>query len=286
MAKIAQFAVVSPTAELAADVEVGPFCVIEDGVTIGPGCRLASHVVIKQGTTLGTNNTLHEGVILGALAQHAHAPENPGPLVIGNHNTLREHVTVHRALAADQSTVIGDHNLLMVGTHVAHDCVVGNHVIMANNAALSGHVEVADRAFISGLVGVHQFCRIGRMAMIGGLARVAQDVPPFVMIDGDTGRVVGLNVVGLRRGGYTAEQISQLKQAYRLIFRSGILWAEILQRLQNEFTEGPAAEFHSFLSQSKRGFVHERRAPAAATLRIDESKSETEAEKVLRVRAG
>ena len=156
----------------------------------------------------------------------------------------------------------------MVGSHVAHDCTLGDDVIMTNNALLGGHVHVEDRAYISGAVAVHQFCRIGRLAMVGGLARVRQDVPPFVTVDGGTTMVVGLNRVGLRRAGFTSTEMQQLKAAYKLIYRSGLPWEEMLETLENEFTEGPAAEFAVFFRDGQRGFVQERRTPPGATVRL------------------
>jgi UDP-N-acetylglucosamine acyltransferase len=195
-------AVVSPLARLGPGVIVHPFCVIEADVTIGEGCVLHNGVVVKSGTTLGQHNQVFDGAVLGGLPQHAHMPEHPGRLVIGDRNTLREHVTIHRAMHAGSATTLGDHNLLMVNVHIAHDCQVANHTIMANNAMLAGHVTIADRAYLSGAVGIHQFCRVGSYAMVGGQARVVKDIPPYVTIDGATTLVVGLNQVGLRRNGF------------------------------------------------------------------------------------
>jgi len=270
MAKIHPLAVVSPEAELGLDVSVGPFCVIEANVRIDEGCQLASHVVIKSGTTLGKHNRVQEGAILGGIAQHVRAPEKSGALVIGQSNTIREHCTMHRALHEGQTTRVGDHNFLMCGTHVAHDCQVGSHVIFANAATLGGFVVVEDRVFMSGLVAVHQFCRIGKLAMVGGLARICRDVPPYVTIDGSSDFVVGLNVIGLKRSGITPEQISELKAAYRLIYRSGLPWNMILEKLKTEFSTGPAASYHPFLKDGKRGFVQERRDPHRATVKLPE----------------
>ncbi len=261
-------AIVSPQARLGRDVAVGPFAIIEADVTIGEGCSLAAGVVVKSGTTLGANNRILEGSVIGGAAQHTRAPERSGRVLIGNNNTIREHCTIHRALHEGATTVVGDNNLLMVSAHVAHDCQVGNNIVFANNTLLAGHVAVEDRAFLSGAVGVHQFCRVGRLAMIGGHARVVQDVPPYVMVDGISGCIVGLNIVGLRRNGFVAEEIAELKAAYRVIYRSGLPWNEILKQLQVQFTHGPAAEFHTFLSQGKRGFVQERRMPPTATLKL------------------
>ncbi len=209
--KIHPLAIVSPKAQISANVSIGPFSVVEADVTIGEGCELASHVVIKDGTRLGPHTVVHEAAILGGLPQHINKPKQPGLLLIGANNTIREHATLHRAMKAEAATIVGDGNFLMAGVHVAHDCRIGNQVIFANNALLAGHVVVEDRAFVSGAVGVHQFCRIGRLAMVGAHAKVVQDVPPYVTIDGISGCVVGLNLVGLRRGGFTSDEIVQLK---------------------------------------------------------------------------
>jgi UDP-N-acetylglucosamine acyltransferase len=261
-------AIVSPQAKLGQGTTVGPFAIIEPDAVLGDHCTLASRAVVKGGTTLGDNNTIYEGAVLGGLPQHARMPEKLGRLVIGSDNTFRENVTVHRSLHEGALTTIGDKNLLMVGCHVAHDCTIGDNVIIANNALLGGFVNVGDRAFVSGAVGIHQFCRIGRLAMVGGCARVVQDVPPFVMVDGHSGLIVGLNLVGLKRNGYGLEDIVQLKAAYRVIYRRGLRWLDVLETLKREFTAGPAAEYYPFLSVGTRGFVQERRMPPGATLKL------------------
>jgi UDP-N-acetylglucosamine acyltransferase len=204
--------------------------------------------------------------------------------VIGAGNTIRENVTFHRAMAEDGETVIGDNNLFMVNSHVAHDCRVGNHTIFANNSMLAGHVTVGDRAYLSGAAAAHQFCRIGTLAMVGGQAHVNKDVPPFVTLDGLSSHVVGLNSIGLRRAGFSSNEITQLKQAYRILYRSGQSWNEILQRLQDEFPQGVAAQFHLFLSTTTRGIMSERRMPPGAVVRL---RNEEEANKPrLRTQAG
>lgn len=271
-------AVVSPHAELGTNVRIGPFCIVEAGVVLGDGCHLVGRVSVKSGTVLGRDNLVMEGTVLGGMPQHIHMPEHPGVVTIGDANVIRENVTVHRAMAAGQATQIGNSCLLMVGTHVAHDCTLGDNVILTNNTMLGGHVTVADRAYLSGSVAVHQFCRVGRLAMVGGLARVRQDVPPFVMIDGGTTMVVGLNKVGLRRAGFTPTEVLQLKSAYRLIYRSGLPWDELLDALRLEFRTGPASEFLPFFLHNKRGFVQERRTPPGAIVRLmrDEDDDSTE----------
>jgi UDP-N-acetylglucosamine acyltransferase len=269
-------AVISPTANIAPGVKIGPYCVIEPHVTIGPDCVLETHIVIKEGTVLGARNHVYDNAVLGGLPQHVHAPEHPGKVVIGSGNTFREHVTIHRALDENRSTIIGDNCLLMVNAHVAHDCQLGNNVILTNNVMLAGHITVGDRAYLSGAAGVHQFCRIGALAMVGGQAHLTQDVPPFVTVDGLSSLVVGLNQVGLRRSGYDSAKVQQLKAAYRVIYRSGLMWKEILEILRTEYVVGPAALFYEFLSTTKRGIVSERRMPPNATLKIQPREAEEE----------
>lgn len=283
--QIHPLAVVDPSASIGRDVAIGPFSIVESGVTIGDGCTLESHVIIKQGSTLGPENHVFEGAVIGGLPQHLKMPERVGTVVVGARNTIREHATIHRALDASHATAVGDDNLLMVGVHIAHDCHVGSNTIFANNAMLAGHVLVEDRAYVSGNVAVHQFCRVGGLAMVGGLARVVKDVPPYVTIDGGSGYVVGLNTIGLRRNGFSHEMIAQLKAAYRLIYRSGLKWQEILDRLQSEFAAGPASHFVEFFAGSKRGIVAERREPppATPTLRLHD---DVHAEPGYRVKAG
>lgn len=261
-------ACVDASARIGRQVTIGPFCVVEANVQIGDGCTLASHVCIKTDTTLGDGNEIGEGSVLGGRPQHLRAADAIGDLRIGSGNSIRENVTVHRGLSPGHSTIIGDRNMIMVASHIAHDCHVGSQVIIANNVMLAGHVEVADNAYLSGAVGIHQFCRVGRFAMVGGQAHISRDVPPFITVDGLSSLVVGLNTVGLRRGGFTQEDLLQLKQAYRLVFRSGLKWSETLEALQQVFTSGPATAFHEFLKTGKRGFVQERRVPRGATLRL------------------
>jgi UDP-N-acetylglucosamine acyltransferase len=267
-------ALVSPQARIGSDVQVGPFAIVEANAAIGDNCTIESGVVIKAGTTLGKNNHVFEGTVLGGAPQHLRPPQNQGRLEIGANNIIRENVTIHRALHEGGVTTIGDNNLVMVGAHVAHDCKIGSHTIFANNSLLAGHVIIDDRAYVSGSVGIHQFCRIGKLAMVGGHARVVQDVPPYVTVDGSSGLIVGLNLVGLRRNGFTSDEITELKAAYRVIYRSGLMWQEVLAELKKQFVDGPAAVFHEFLSQGTRGFVQERRMPPMATLKLRRAEEE------------
>lgn len=268
VAQIHPTAVVDSRAEIGHDVVIGPFCIVEAGAVVGDGCRLEARSVVKGRTVLGIDNEIGEGTVVGGRAQHLHQHDPGGTLTIGNHNRIRENVTLHRGWNNDAATVVGDHNMLMVGCHVGHDTRVGSHCVLVNHVLLGGHVQVEDRAYVGGAVAVHQFCRIGRLAMIGGLARVVQDVPPFVMVEGGVAQVVGLNKVGLRRNGYTPEQVLQLKEAYRVIYREGRRWTEVLEILERDFATGPAAVFHEFLKQGKRGFVPERSISRRATLKL------------------
>jgi UDP-N-acetylglucosamine acyltransferase len=269
-------AVIAPDASLGEGVSIGPYSIVENGVEIGSHCRIEGHAVIKTGTTLGANNFVADAAILGAAPQHARCPDKIGSLIIGNGNTFRENVTAHRALDPNNATRIGDGCLLMVNSHVGHDCVIGSNVIMANNVMLAGHVSVADRAYISGAVGVHQFCRIGTLAMVGGQAHVTKDVPPFVTVDGVSSKIVGLNLVGLKRNGFNLEEIRKLKKAYRVAFRSGMRWDDMLKQLDAEFPSGHGHELARFIRESKRGCVHERTAPRAATIKLHQPEPKTD----------
>jgi UDP-N-acetylglucosamine acyltransferase len=259
---------VSPDARLGVGVSIGAFASVEADVELGDHCVVASGAVIKSGVKAAGHNEFCEHCVIGGAPQHAGRPQHIGRVLIGENNVFREYVTVHRALKPDAATTIGSGNYVMAGAHFGHDCTVGSNAIFANGAMLGGHVSVSDRAFVSGAVAVHQFCRIGRLAMVGGHARVVQDVPPFMLVDGLSSCIVGLNVVGLRRSGHTADDISALKAAYRVIYRRGLPWKEVLETLRRDFTTGPAAELVDFLSGGTRGFSQERRAPPAATLRL------------------
>lgn len=276
--KIHPSAVVSPSAILADDVEIGPFCIVENDVQIGAGSRLIAHVSVRAGTTLGSETTVYEGAVLGGFPQHTNPPTEMGGLVIGARNTIREHSTLHRALCAGSNTTVGDDCLLMVGAHVAHDCHVGNRVILTNGAMLGGHVEVGERACLGGNSAVHQFCRVGRLAMVGGCTKVVQDVPPFVLTDGATALIVGLNKVGLRRAEFSREEILSLKDAYRVIYREGLTFRETVAALQQRFPTGVASEFAEFFQGGHRGFTQERRSPPRVALRVHPAVDEVEDE--------
>ena len=261
-------AAISPGAVIGRDTAIGPFSVIEDNVQIGDGCQIASHVVIKSGTKLGPNNRIAERVVLGGLPQHVHAPDHPGQLVIAENNVIRECVTIHRALKSTDVTLIGAHNLIMVGTHIGHDCRISDHTIMVNSVMLAGHVEVHDHAYLSGAVAIHQFCRVGSYAMVGGMARVRHDVPPCITVDGETTKAVGLNLVGLRRHGFNRQEISRLKEAYRTLYCRGLTWNEICDNLHLQCTSDSVTQFLEFLVSSNRGIIGQRRSANPTTLKL------------------
>lgn len=212
-------AIVHPTAELGQGVEIGPYCIVGPDVRLGARVRLLAHVAIEGATTLGADCVVHPFAALGAPPQHLAHRGEPTRLVVGERNVIREHVTMHAGTVIGGGlTRVGDDSLFMVGTHVAHDCMVGDHVAMANAAALGGHVMVGDHVFIGGLVGVHQHTRIGRQAFVGASAMVTKDVIPFGSVWGNHAHLEGLNLVGLKRRGFPREVINDLRSAFRLLF--------------------------------------------------------------------
>jgi UDP-N-acetylglucosamine acyltransferase len=273
-------AIVDPTAQLGRDVEIGPFAMVEAGAKIGDRCKIGPRSTVKSGSTLGCDNSLYEGAVLGGLPQLAAPTGPPGKLIVGDRNVFRENVTVHLAMTEKGVTRIGSDCLLMVASHVAHDCVIADRVILTNNVMLAGHVTVGERAFLGGGAAVHQHCRVGRIAMVGGMARIVQDVLPFVTIDGDSGAVVGLNRVGLRRSGMSRDEMAEIKEAYRIIYRSGESFAERLAMLSERFQEGPAAELEPFLRDTSRGYARERRSPPGGTIRVIEDAMDSPVEEM------
>jgi UDP-N-acetylglucosamine acyltransferase len=246
-------AVVSAAARLGAGVTVGPFALIEDETEVGANTEVRSHAVIKRFTALGEANTVHEGAVLGGEPQDVSFTGANSHLRIGGGNRIREGVTVHRATRPGGETVVGSECFLMAYVHVAHDCLIGDGAVLANNVALAGHVTIGERAFLSGGVVVHQFSRVGRLAMIGGNSKIVQDCLPFVITDGVPGRARGLNVVGLRRAGATAAQLRTLKEAYRVLLRSRLMREAALERMA-ALADPLVDEMIAFVRASKRGF--------------------------------
>lgn len=245
-------AVIHPKAKLDSSVTVGPYAVIDESVEIGPRCLVGPHVYITGVSTIGAENHFHAGCVIGDAPQDLKYDGAPTRVRIGDKNVFREHCTVHRSTKPDGETVIGSHNFLMQNSHVGHNCIVGNHVILAGCALLAGHAVVQDRAFVSGNCLVHQFTRIGTLAMMQGGSAVSKDLPPFT-IALHQNEICGLNIIGLRRAGFTSEQRLQLKAAYRLLFRSGKNLRAAVAEAQSQFTDGPARTLVDFVGTAKRG---------------------------------
>ncbi len=248
-------AIIDSDAELAPDVSVGPFSVIEAGVQLRDGVTVGSHVVIKGQTLVGEGCKIFHHTVIGEDPQDKKYSGEASQLVIGPNNTFREFSTVNRGTdGGNGETRIGRDNLFMAYVHVAHDCIVGSNCVLANAAQLAGHVVLSDNVVIGGLVGVHQHCRIGRAAMVGGGAKVAQDVPPFTIAQGDRARLYGLNIVGLRRSGFGLDTLGGLKGAYRELFHHGLPLRIALEQVREVYAEVPeVGELVAFIEASSRG---------------------------------
>lgn len=246
-------AIVSPSARLGENIEVGPYAIIMDGAQIGSGCTIQAHAVIEGSVTLGEGNLVGYGSIIGSAPQDlSHTPDISSSVVIGNHNRIREHVTIHRGSKEGNTTRVGDHCFLMTGCHLAHDVEVGNHAIITNNVLLAGHVQIGDRAVLGGGSVFHQFIRVGRNAMISGGLGFRQDIPPFT-IGAHDNTIVGLNTVGLRRAGFDAATRDALHDAYRRVFLGSLPRREAVQELLAENPIAEVREFLEFIQSSKRG---------------------------------
>ncbi|NCX93392.1 MAG: acyl-ACP--UDP-N-acetylglucosamine O-acyltransferase [Gammaproteobacteria bacterium] len=253
-------AIIDPKASLASDVEVGPYAVIGPRVSIDSGSWIGPHAVIKGPCTLGKNSQIFQFASVGECPQDKKFAGEDTELIMGDGNVVRESATIHRGTIQDSGkTVIGSHNLFMAYTHVAHDCVIGDHVIMSNTATLAGHVTVGDHAIISAFCAIHQFARIGAHAFISHGALLSKDVPPYVMVAGMGGTnvsVYGINSEGLKRRGFSAEDIETLRQAYKIIYRQGLRVVEAIEELKAlEQTCSAVSAFREFLEQSTRGIV-------------------------------
>lgn len=245
-------AIVHPQARVEASVEVGPYAVIDAGVIVGGHCEIGPHVYLTGLTTIGAYNRFHAGCVIGDAPQDVKYDGAPTQLRIGDHNLFREHVTVHRSNRANEETVIGSHNFLMQHSHVAHNCLLGNHVILGGGALLAGHVTVQDRAFISGNCLVHQFVRVGTLALMQGGAAISMDLPPYTVAVREN-EICGLNIVGLRRAGFSAAERLELKRLYRQLFRGGRNLRAAVAEARGEFASLAAGVLLDFLETSRRG---------------------------------
>ncbi len=235
-------AVVDPAARLGAGVEIGPYAVIGGDVELGDGCRIGPHVVVDGRVRMGRRNRVYPGACIGLEPQDLKYAGDPTTVVIGDDNTIRECVTINRATSGDECTELGSGNLLMAYSHIGHNCVLGDRIVIANGVAVAGHVVIGDRAVIGGVLGIHQFVHIGTMAMVGGMSRIDRDVPPFTMVEGHPGRLRGLNKLGIRRSGLAdrdgGAQMRQLQELWTLLYRSDRVLAEALaEARQLQLTE-------------------------------------------------
>jgi len=252
--EIHETAVVSPKAELGRDVVVGPYTVINDDARVGDGTVIGAHVLIDTWTTIGRNNKIFTGAVIGTESQDLKFSGEKSFVEIGDGNIIREYVTINRATEPGGTTRIGNENAILSYCHVAHDCILGNNIIISNVTTLAGHVQVEDRAGLGGYVGIHQFVKIGTMSYVGGWSKVVKDVPPFVRVSGTPLKVYGLNSVGLERNGVSAESRKALKKAYQILFRTGHNVTQAIEKIRSDVEETPeVATFLQFLARADRG---------------------------------
>lgn len=248
-------AIIHPKAQIGAGCEIGPYCVIGEYVTLGEKCKLHSHVVVDGHTRLGSGNEIFPFTAIGMKTQDLKYKGGAPRLEIGDHNVFREGVTIHCATNDGAATVVGSHNLFIIHAHVAHDCILGSHIIMSGFAGLAGHCVVEDHAVLAGYVAVHQFCRIGKFSMIGGCSKIVQDVPPFMIVDGNPGETRTINKVGLERAGISEEAQTALRTAYKIIFREGLSTSNALEKVEVELPALPEVQhLVQFLRASTRGY--------------------------------
>jgi UDP-N-acetylglucosamine acyltransferase len=256
MMKIHSSAIINPGSEIGDNVEIGPFTIVEEDVVIAEGCRIGSHALISSGTRLGKECIIHHGAVLGTLPQDLKFKEEKTTLEIGERTTVREYATLNRGTTDHWKTVIGSNCLLMAYSHVAHDCTIGDNVVIANSVNMAGHVTIEDFVGIGGLVPIHQFVKIGRHAFIAGACKVPKDIPPYILALGEPIRYGGLNIIGLRRRGFTPPVLTLIKKAYRFVFQSKLLLQEALKKIEDELE--PIQEIQhilTFFRSCERGVI-------------------------------
>jgi UDP-N-acetylglucosamine acyltransferase len=249
-------AIIDPSAEIGAGCEIGPYCIVGAGVVLGENCWLQHHVSLTGPSCFGRGNRFYAFCSIGQRTQDLKYQGEPTHLVVGSDNTFREFVTVNRGTAPGANTTIGNRGNFLAYCHIAHDCTVGDDVIFSNNGTLAGHVVVEEHVVLGGLTAVHQFCRLGRHAMTGGCSKIVQDVPPFMVADGNPARVRGINKVGLERHGYSAETLRALKEAYRILYRGQLNVGQAVEQMRAELPDSPEiGHLIAFVSQSARGII-------------------------------
>jgi UDP-N-acetylglucosamine acyltransferase len=267
--------VVHPGAVIGDRAEIGPFCVVGEHVTIGARTKLLAHVVVNGHTTIGEDTTLYPFVTLGLPSQDRKYVGEVSYTKVGSRTTLREFVSVHRATGEGEVTSIGDDSLLLAYVHIAHNCQIGNHVTMSSTAQLAGHVIVDDYATVGGMTGVHQFVRIGKHAMVGGASKIGRDVPPYLLVAGEPATAGGLNLIGLRRAGFPAEVMAELKECYKLLYRSHLNTSQALEAMRAIVKTDEGREMIEFVAASKRGITKVTRAmrPRGELAALDDAES-------------
>lgn len=256
MPRIHPTAIIDSTAQIGQTTHIGPYCVVGANVTLGEGCLLHNHITIAGPTIIGEGNEFYPFSSIGQRSQDLKYEAEPTYLEIGDRNTFREFVTIHRATAPGGVTRVGSHGNFLAYSHIAHDCTVGDHVIFSNNGTLAGHVTVSDHAVIGGLSGVHQFCRIGAHAIVGGCTKIVQDVPPFLIADGNPAEMRGVNMVGLERRGFDAAALRELREAFKVIYRSNLNTSQAMDVLRRDFPDSKmVGALVSFIATSERGIV-------------------------------
>ncbi len=256
MSRIHPTAVIDAKAEIGAGAEIGPYCVIEAGVILGEDCQLRSHVTLAGPSKIGRGNRFYPHAAVGYQTQDLKYAGEPTFLEIGDGNCFREFATVHRGTAPGAVTRVGGGGSFLAYSHIAHDCTVGDSVIFSNNGTIAGHVEVGDHAIIGGLTAVHQFCRIGRHAITGGCSKIVQDVPPFMIADGNPAEVRGINKVGMERHGFSEAAVRQIKECFRFIYRSKLNVKQAVEEIQGSLEQSPEiSQLIDFLNSSQRGII-------------------------------
>lgn len=260
-------AIVAPEAQICPDVEIGPFSVIGPKVKIGAGVRIGNSCLVDGNTVVGAGCQIHSGAVIGSVPQDLKYKGEDTQLIIGENNIIREYTTINLGTVEKGLTRVGSNNLIMAYSHIAHDCVVGDNCVLANCATLAGHVTIEDRAVIGGLVAIHQFTRVGKMSIIGGCSKVVQDIPPFSTCDGHPAKVYGLNLVGLRRARVSAQAISDLKAAFKILFFSGLNKTSAVEKARQDVPQSPeAAYLLDFIKSSSRGIAKANRSPQEESL--------------------
>jgi UDP-N-acetylglucosamine acyltransferase len=254
--KIHPTAVVDPAAQIGRGCEIGPYCIIGAGVILGESCWLQHHVSLNGPSRIGNGNQFFAFTSIGQRTQDLKYAGEPTYLEVGDGNEFREFVTVNRGTAPGAKTTIGSRNHFLAYCHIAHDCIVGNDVIFSNNGTLAGHVTIEDHVVLGGFTAIHQYCRLGRHAMTGGCSKIVQDLPPYMIADGNPARVRGINKTGLERHGFSAEVMRVLKEAYRLLYRSDHNVAQAIDQMRSQVPDSPELEhLISFVTQSSRGII-------------------------------